>query len=55
MAATVPCRSQPAGDCLRKVMHVARHDSLAGKLLQIQKHAVVSPVGASLLANLCVR
>jgi hypothetical protein len=29
-------------------MHVAQHDSLAGKLLQ--KHAVLSPVGASLLA-----
>jgi hypothetical protein len=37
---------------LSEVMPVNRHDSLAGKLLQ--KKDSVSPVGASLLANLCV-
>jgi hypothetical protein len=45
--------SWPAGECLPEVMVVARHDSLAGKLLQIQKSLTL--VGASLLANVLLR
>ncbi len=48
-----PGRSWPASECLHEAMSVARHDSLAGKLLQIQNN--FPPVGAGLPANACMR
>ncbi len=54
-----PCRSQPAGDYSHEVTPIFRHDSPAGQLPQRQDSVArasgVSPVGASLLAIMCMR
>ena len=50
-----PCRSQPAGECLPEVTPVAWHDSLAGLSPTKTRWPPFPPVGASLLANVCLR